>query len=113
MKHTISTLGSHSALDVCEGAKKEGYDTLVVAQKGREKTYLGPYKSRKRGGREIGVVDELLLLNSFKEITSRKNLEFMKKRNPVFVPNRSFAVYVGYEAIENDFGIPVFGNKFL
>jgi 5-formaminoimidazole-4-carboxamide-1-(beta)-D-ribofuranosyl 5'-monophosphate synthetase len=113
MKHTISTLGSHSALDVCEGAKREGYNTLVVAQKGREKTYLGPYKSRKRGDREIGVVDELLLLGSFKEITSQKNLEFMKKRNPIFVPNRSFAVYVGYEAIENDFDIPIFGNKHL
>jgi 5-formaminoimidazole-4-carboxamide-1-(beta)-D-ribofuranosyl 5'-monophosphate synthetase len=113
MKHTISTLGSHSALDVCEGAKREGYDTLVVAQKGREKTYLGPYKSRKRGGREMGVVDELLLLNSFKDITNQKSREFMKKRNPIFVPNRSFAVYVGYDAIEREFDVPIFGNKFL
>lgn len=113
MKRTISTLGSHSALDVSEGAKREGYDTLVVAQKGREKTYLGPYKSRKRDGKEVGVVDELLLLNSFREITKKENLEFMKKRNSIFVPNRSFAVYVGYDAIEKDFDVPVFGNKFL
>lgn len=118
MKHTISTLGSHSALDVSEGAKAEGFRTLVVAQKGREKTYLGPYKTRKRetaGGKpvEVGVVDELLLLKSFKDIVKKENLEFMEKRGCVFVPNRSFAVYVGYDAIEKDFSIPVFGNKYL
>ncbi|MEW6721725.1 MAG: DUF1297 domain-containing protein [Candidatus Micrarchaeota archaeon] len=118
MEHTISTLGSHSALDVCEGAKTEGFRTLVVAQRGREKTYLGPYKSRMRDAgngrrKEVGVVDELLLMGKFGEITKKQNLDFMKKRNCVFVPNRSFAVYVGYDAIERDFDIPVFGNKFL
>ncbi|MFH1785414.1 MAG: DUF1297 domain-containing protein [Candidatus Micrarchaeota archaeon] len=113
MDYTISTLGSHSALDVSEGAKKEGYNTLVVAQKGREKTYLGPYKTRKRGENEIGVIDELLLLNRFNEILDEKNREFMKKRNCIFVPNRSFAVYVGYDGIEKQFDIPIFGNKYL
>jgi len=120
MQHTISTLGSHSALDVCEGAKAEGFKTLVVAQKGRERTYLGPYKTRKRetgdgksGAREIGVVDELLLLDNFKEIITPEKLAFMKKRECVFVPNRSFAVYVGYDGIEKKFDIPVFGNKHL
>ncbi|MEW6749160.1 MAG: DUF1297 domain-containing protein [Candidatus Micrarchaeota archaeon] len=117
MKHTISTLGSHSALDVCEGAKAEGYKTLVVAQKGREKTYLGPYKSRVRetgnGKREVGVVDELLLVGRFNEMAGKKSIAFMKERNCVFVPNRSFAVYVGYDAIEKEFTVPVFGNKRL
>ncbi|MFH1521118.1 MAG: DUF1297 domain-containing protein [Candidatus Micrarchaeota archaeon] len=113
MDFTISTLGSHSALDVSEGAKKEGFKTLVVAQKGREKTYLGPYKTRKHGKKEIGVVDELLLLDKFKDILKPANLEFMKKRNCIFVPNRSFAVYVGYDGIEKEFDIPVFGNKYL
>ncbi|MFH0737407.1 MAG: DUF1297 domain-containing protein [Candidatus Micrarchaeota archaeon] len=117
MKHTISTLGSHSALDVCEGAKREGYPTLVVAQKGREKTYLGPYRTRMRKAgakkREVGVVDELLLLGGFKEICSSASLDFLAKRDAIFVPNRSFSVYVGYDAIEKDFTTPVFGNKFL
>ena len=114
MDYTISTLGSHSALDVSEGAKKEGLKTLVVAQRGREKTYLGPYKTRKRAnGKEAGVVDELLLLGKFSEIVLEKNLKFMKERNCIFVPNRSFSVYVGYDAIEKQFDIPVFGNKYL
>ncbi len=113
MKHTISTLGSHSALDVCEGAKQEGYKTLVVAQKGRERTYLGPYRSRKRGEREIGVVDELLLVDKFSQMADKDKLDFMKGRDAIFVPNRSFAVYVGYDAIEKRFDVPVFGNKYL
>ena len=117
MKHTITTLGSHSALDVCEGAKAEGFKNLVVAQKGREKTYLGPYKTRARKvgikTQEVGVVDELLLLNQFKDMTNKTSVEFMQKRNSIFVPNRSFAVYLGYENIENNFPIPIFGNRKL
>ena len=110
MKHKIATLGSHSALDVCEGAKTEGYKTLVVAQPGRERTYT-EYRTRKRDGREIGVVDEIILLTHFRDILERRNQE--KLEGSIFVPNRSFAVYVGYDAIEKDFTVPVFGNKFL
>jgi 5-formaminoimidazole-4-carboxamide-1-(beta)-D-ribofuranosyl 5'-monophosphate synthetase len=117
MEHTISTLGSHSALDVCEGAKAEGFRTLVVAQRGRERTYLGPYRTRVRGSggseREIGVVDELLLVDKFGKMVLPENRAFMKERKCVFVPNRSFAVYVGYDAIEKEFDVPVFGNKRL
>ncbi len=111
MEHTIATLGSHSALDVCEGAKKEGFSTLVVSQRGREKTYLGAYGTRKRGDVEVGVVDEVLLLEKFRHI--RDQQDFMKERNCVFVPNRSFAVYVGYDVIEKEFEVPIFGNKYL
>jgi len=111
MEYTVSTLGSHSALDVCEGAKKEGYKTLVVAQRGREKTYLSRYMRRKRGTRKLGIIDEVLLLDKFSDIT--KQIQFMKKRNCIFVPNRSFSVYVGYDNIENNFPIPIFGNKYL
>ena len=40
----IGSLGGHSALDVCRGAKAEGFETVVVVQKGREKTYSQYYK---------------------------------------------------------------------
>jgi len=113
MKHIISTLGSHSALDVSEGAKQEGFKSLVVCQLGREYTYLGPYKTRKRGTKEVGVVDEVLLLGKFSEICSEQTISYLKKKNAIFVPNRSFAVYVGYDAIENKFPIPIFGNRKL
>jgi 5-formaminoimidazole-4-carboxamide-1-(beta)-D-ribofuranosyl 5'-monophosphate synthetase len=33
---TVGSLGSHSALDISDGAKDEGLRTVVVCQKGRE-----------------------------------------------------------------------------
>lgn len=113
VKYTIATLGSHSALDVCDGAKKEGFGSVVVAQRGREKTYLGYYRARRRGSRKVGCVDEVVLVNKFSEITGAGCVGILKKRNAIFVPNRSFAVYVGYKDIENNFPILVFGNRFL
>ncbi len=113
MKHTITTIGSHSALDVCEGAKAEGFRTMVVCQKKRDATYSKYYKTRKRGDAEIGVVDEVIILEKFRDMASTENQKKMNDRNSIFIPNRSFAVYVGYENIENRFSVPVFGNKYL
>lgn len=110
---TIATLGSHSALEVCEGAKQEGFSTLVACQKGRDKTYSRYYKTRKRGPQTIGIVDDVLLLEHFRDIAQPSTTTLLKKRNALFIPNRSFAVYVGYGAIEQQFNVPVFGNKFL
>ena len=39
---TLTCIGSHSALDVCLGAKREGLRTLVFTAHGREKTYASP-----------------------------------------------------------------------
>ncbi|TLX81826.1 MAG: DUF1246 domain-containing protein, partial [Thaumarchaeota archaeon] len=36
---TVGTLGSHSALEIMDGAKDESLQTLVVCQKGREVPY--------------------------------------------------------------------------
>lgn len=110
-KPTIAILGSHSALDVCRGAKDEGFKTLVIAQKGREKTYRDYYKSTG----DVGCVDECLILDKFADILDKKFQKKLLSRNVIFVPHRSFEVYLNfdYEAIENDFKIPIFGNKYL
>ncbi|EMR74945.1 ATP-utilizing enzymes of ATP-grasp superfamily (probably carboligase) [Thermoplasmatales archaeon SCGC AB-540-F20] len=42
---TIGVLGGHSGLDVCRGAKKLGFRTIAICQKGREKTYTKYYKN--------------------------------------------------------------------
>lgn len=108
---TISTLGSHSALDVCDGAKRHNFKSLVVCKKGREKPYDKYYKTRIRNGTIVGVVDSTIILDEFKQIA---NKDVQKKlEDSVFIPNRSFAVYVGYETIENEIHFPIFGNKFL
>lgn len=110
MNYTITVLGSHSALDVCRGAKDEGFKTLVVAQKGRDKTYSKYYKS----DGELGVVDEVIELDRFADILNEDVQQELLKRNAIFVPHRSFEVYINdYNAIEEKFEVPMFGNKFL
>lgn len=115
---TIAVIGSHSALDVCRGAKDEGFKTLVVVEKGRDKTYAKYFKSRgpstSSGQASLGCVDEVLYVDKFKDVLSAKIQNELKKRNCIFIPHRSFEVYVNdYTAIENKFNIPVFGNKKL
>ena len=58
---TIGVLGGHSGLDVLHGAKKHGFKTLAVCQKGREKTYNKYYKTRGKKG----CVDKTIILEKF------------------------------------------------
>jgi 5-formaminoimidazole-4-carboxamide-1-(beta)-D-ribofuranosyl 5'-monophosphate synthetase len=101
-KIRIGVLGSHSALEIASGAKQEGFETVVVCQKGREKTYTKYYKN---------IFDHVLMLDKFSEMTSQSNVKKLTDLNTIFVPNRSFSVYAGYEAIENQFAVPLMGNR--
>lgn len=109
----IGVLGSHSALEICRGAKDEGFKTIVVCQRGREKTYAKYYRSRRRFGRELGVVDEVIMLERFKDMLDERVQEKLRSKNTLFVPHRSLCVYVGYQALENEFKVPILGNRFL
>lgn len=103
--YTIVVLGSHSALDVCRGAKDLGFKTLVICQKGREKTYQKYYKN---------IVDECLVLDKFADILKPEIQKKLLEKNAIFIPHRSFEVYVNdYNAIEKKFKVPMFGNRFL
>lgn len=108
---TIGVLGSHSALDVCRGAKDEGLNTLVVAEMGREKPYKNYYKTRDN----MGCVDETLVLNKFNKLLTSPIQKKLQEKNVIFVPHRSFEVYLGfdYASIEKKFNIPMFGNRHL
>jgi len=108
---TIGVLGSHCALDVCRGAKDEGFATLVVCEKGREKTYSQYYKT----SGSTGIVDEVIVLEKFNHILDNSVQQKLRDKNIIFVPNRSFEVYLNfdYETIENRFFVPLFGNRFL
>ncbi len=109
-KPTIAVLGSHSALDVCRGAKDEGFNTLVIVEKGRDKTYAKYFKSNG----SLGCVDEVIYAEKFKDILKPEFKKILKSQNAIFVPHRSFEVYVSdYGAIEKDFDVPIFGNKYL
>uniref|UniRef100_A0A7C2V911 Formate--phosphoribosylaminoimidazolecarboxamide ligase family protein n=1 Tax=Ignisphaera aggregans TaxID=334771 RepID=A0A7C2V911_9CREN len=99
----IATIASHSALDVFDGAKDEGFKTIAVCQKGREKPYL----------RFRRVVDTPLILDRFADVVKDEVVSVLRSKNSIFIPNRSFSVYVGYDNIEERFPVPIFGNRYL
>jgi len=107
---TIASLGGHSALDVCHGAKKHGFKTLVVAQKGREKTYAHYCKTR--DGK--GCIDDVILVDHFSDVLKPEIQEELQRRNTIFIHNRYFWVYFkDFSAVENDFHVPIYGNRTL
>ncbi|MFB5631081.1 MAG: DUF1297 domain-containing protein [Nitrosopumilaceae archaeon] len=99
----IGVLGSHSALEVMDGAKDEGLETVVICQKGRETPY-------KRFGR---IADEIIILNNFKDMASSKMQQKFRDEDTIVVPHRSLTAYLGYKTIENNFKVPIFGNRAL
>lgn len=108
----IGAIGSHSALDIADGAKEEGFKTLIVSQKGREKTYAQYFKQKKtRDGLIKGFIDEVIVLEKFGKIIDIQ--EELRKRNVIFIPNRSFVVYTGIDKVETEFLVPLFGSRNL
>jgi 5-formaminoimidazole-4-carboxamide-1-(beta)-D-ribofuranosyl 5'-monophosphate synthetase len=118
---TIGVLGGHSALDVCHGAKKYGFRTVAVCQKGREKTYdkyfrtktdmdvvpgqLPPWHATK------GCIDEVIVLDKFADIVKPDVQQQLRDMNTIFVHNRYFWVYCDFNQIEDDFNVPIFGTR--
>lgn len=99
----ISVLGSHSALEIMDGAKDEGFRTTVYCQEGRQT----PYQRFSR------VADEVVVLEKFAEMASVPEQRRIIGRPDIVVPHRSFAVYLGYDTLESDFAVPIFGNRRL
>ena len=100
----VGVLGSHSALEIASGAKQEGFKTVVVCQNGREKTYARYYPN---------IFDKFIFLDKFSDIANPETVKALTDLNTIFVPNRSFSVYTGYEAIEQKFTVPLMGNRWL
>jgi len=105
---TIGVLGGHSGLDVSRGAKKHGFKTLAVCQKGREKTYTKYYKTRHDGR---GCIDETIVLDKFADITRPDVQETLREKNTIFVHSRYFWVYFDFDDIENNFHVPIYGTR--
>src|SRR5467141_775055 len=111
----VATIGSHSALDVCDGAAEEGLRTLVVCEKGLDAPYSLCFCSvRDKVGRVgRGSVDEAVVLDKFQDVLSEKIQDQLRAKNAVFIPNRSFTSYCDLGAIETDFMVPILGSRNL
>ena len=99
----VGVLGSHSALEIMDGTKDEGFRTVVFCRSGREEPY-------RRFGR---IADEIVVLEEFGEMASDGRQAEMIESGTIIVPHRSLTAYLGYETIENRFAVPIFGNRSL
>ncbi|MBV9103317.1 MAG: DUF1297 domain-containing protein [Candidatus Eremiobacteraeota bacterium] len=108
-------VGSHSALDVALGARACGLRNLIVTAHKRDRTYSEFFAQRDHPAR--GCVDETLPLRSFADILDDDVQRRLLAENVIFVPNRSFEVYLherySYDEIERGMRVPIFGNRRL
>ena len=98
---SIATLGSHCALQVLKGAKDEGFKTILVCEKKREKLY-----------RRFPFIDELIIVDSFKEVLDEKCQSILQQNNAVLIPHGTLIAQMSSEEIES-IKIPIFGNKWI
>ncbi|HDL15062.1 MAG TPA: DUF1297 domain-containing protein [Euryarchaeota archaeon] len=101
---TIGIFGSHSAKELGIAAKAAGFKTAIVVKEGREKLYA--YYNRH-------LYDEVIVVRDFRDMLFKEIQEKLLELQTIFIPNRSFSVYVGYDGIENKFKIPIYGNRFI
>jgi len=93
----IATVCSHSSLQIFLGAKQEGFKTIGICAKGREKIYdafplARPDELIMTDGNEIGgMVEELV------------------EKNSVLIPHGSLVEYFRKEI--NELKAPIFGNR--
>ena len=99
----IGVLGSHSALEIMDGAKDEDIGTIVFCQKGREV----PYQRFNR------IADSIKIVDKFKDMASSANQKLLRETNTLLVPHRSLTAYLGYDILENKLKVPIFGNRKL
>jgi 5-formaminoimidazole-4-carboxamide-1-(beta)-D-ribofuranosyl 5'-monophosphate synthetase len=112
---TLCSIGSHSALDVAAGARAAGLANLIVTERGRERTYTEHYA--RRVDPERGCVDATIVLDRFTDLLDAGVQDRLVARNVIFVPNRSFEVYLhqkfSYDEIDRGMRVPFFGNRRL
>jgi 5-formaminoimidazole-4-carboxamide-1-(beta)-D-ribofuranosyl 5'-monophosphate synthetase len=112
---TLCSIGSHSALDVAAGASAAGLRNLIVAERGRDRTYTHWYAKQTDPPR--GCIDATIVLERFSDLLDPDVQRALLAENVVFVANRSFEVYLhqrySYDEIERGMRVPFFGNRRL
>jgi len=89
----ISTVGSHSALQILHGAKQEGLRTKVYCLKGKESLY-----------RRYLVTKNIVSLDSYEDL-----LDVKPESDEIFIPHGTIIATLDEKALE--IPIPIFGNR--
>ena len=73
---SVATLGSHCALQLLKGAKDEGFKTILVCEKKREKLY-----------RRFKFIDELIIVEKFSDILNQEIQDKLKQQDAILIPH--------------------------
>lgn len=98
---SIATLGSHCSLQVLKGAKDEGLKTILVCEKKREKLY-----------RRFPFIDELIIVDKFREVLDEKVQKNLEQNDAVLIPHGTLIAQMSSDEIES-IKTPIFGNKWI
>jgi 5-formaminoimidazole-4-carboxamide-1-(beta)-D-ribofuranosyl 5'-monophosphate synthetase len=75
---------------------------VIVCEKGRERLYTVYNKH---------LYDNVIVLDKFSDMIQDEVQSKLQELDTLWIPNRSFSVYIGYDKIERDFKIPIYGNR--
>lgn len=95
----ISTICSHSSLQIFHGARAEGFRTLGIAIK-KQPRFYDAFPGAKP--------DEFFLVDSYNEVLERA--KELQEKNAIAVPHGSFVEYMGPKNFLK-LEIPTFGNR--
>ena len=96
---TIATVCSHSSLQIFNGAKKEGFNTIGIAVGEKRKFY---------DAFPLAKPDDFIIVDNYKEIFSLT--DELAEKNSIIIPHGSFVEYLGPKNFLN-LELPTFGNR--
>jgi len=97
---TVTTLASHSALQLVHGAKKEGLRTALIVTENR----MSFYEQFKH------LIDFFIVVNNWSELCKEEVIRRLTELNSILIPHGSFVEYVGLDCAEN-IEVPLFGLR--
>ena len=96
---TIATVCSHTSLQIFDGARKEGFNTLGIAI-GKQPKFYDAFPKAKP--------DEFFIVESYTDIMQKA--EELIEKNVIIIPHGSFVEYLGADNFLK-LEMPTFGNR--
>ena len=97
---TICTVCSHSSLQIFNGARKEGFNTLGISVGEKRRKFYDAFP--------LAKPDDFLIVDSYNDILDcTKELQ---EKNVIVIPHGSFVEYLGAENFLK-LNLPTFGNR--
>ncbi len=98
-KIAITTVCSHSSLQIFHGARKEGFHTIGIAIASPPRFY---------DAFPFGRPHEFFIIDEYKKMNS--HAQTLQEKNAIIIPHGSFVEYMGTKNFEK-LTLPVFGNR--